>query len=150
MEPETTQENQQAPEQNTQQEAFVPLDEEKATASTPTGEYKDEGWSWGAMMFNMAFAIAVREYMYLFVYLLFLVPIVNFIAMPAVMIFFGLKGREIAQKSKVFANKDQYLGFMKAMDHAGLISFYISLAFFVLGILAMFGLGSIAFMGMHY
>jgi len=104
-----------------EQGVFVPLAEEK----TATKTYKDEGWSWGGFSFNFFFAIATRDYVYLFLLIGLLIPGLNAIVMIASMVFFGIKGREIAQKSRTFANKDEYLGFMKGVDHAGKIVAFI-------------------------
>jgi len=113
--------------------------------STPvaTDAYKDEGWSWGAFAFNWAFAIAIRKYMYLFLILLMFVPILNIVAFFGVMIFFGVKGREMAKGSVTFSSDEQRLGFMKGMDHAGKIVFFIWVVMFAIGIVASIILASL-------
>lgn len=117
-------------------EAFVPKSDQQNISS---GEYKDEGWSWGGFALNWIFLLAVRKYTYLFFLILMFIPIVNFIVFIGMMIFMGLQGREIARVSRTFANHEQYLGFMKGVDHAGkivayfyLLILFVTLAFFVL------------------
>lgn len=108
------------------------------TQSQPVTEvaYNDAGWSWGAFALNFMFIIAIRRYMYLFFLLLMFVPFVNFIAMIGMMIYFGSTGRELARTSTTFSNKEQYLGFMKGIDHAGKIIAYFYIIIFAIGIAA--------------
>lgn len=103
------------------------------------------GWSWGAFMGGPFFLIAVRKYMYLLLYLLNLIPLVNFIAWIGIMVFLGLKGRELAAQSTTFSSKEELTGFMKGFDHAGKITFFIMLALFVLGFLGSLLLGATIF-----
>lgn len=58
------------------------------------------------------------------------IAILFFIALP---IYFGIKGRMLAAESRTFSNKDQYVGFMKVMDHAGKVGFFLTLGFLMLG-----------------
>ena len=124
------------------QESFQPLEE-----STPTKSdgYKDSGWSWGAFVFNWAFALAVRKYWYLLLIFLMFIPLINIFAMIGVMVFFGVKGRDMAKGSTTFSNEEQRIGFMKGIDHAGKIVAIIWLIGFVVGgILAVTVLSSLS------
>lgn len=47
-------------------EPFVPYVPTVAGEQATSGEYKDEGWSWGGCMLNWIFLVAVRKYVYLF------------------------------------------------------------------------------------
>ena len=63
--------------------------------------------------------------------LLVLAPImiaIGFLSFLAVPIYFGIKGRVLASQSRTFANRDQYIGFMKVIDHAGKVAFFITVA----------------------
>ncbi|HVN26269.1 MAG TPA: hypothetical protein VMT99_01265 [Candidatus Paceibacterota bacterium] len=93
------------------------------------------GWSWGAFMMNASFIIAIKRYQLLWWYLLMLIPFVNWIFFIVFMIYLGSKGHEFAAASSQFGNQSEYDGFMKAVDHAGRIMFYVALAFVVVGIL---------------
>lgn len=123
-----------------QQEQFVPEGQQDAapqaetnaqfTPTTGTAETDySTGWSWGGFMFNLYFAIAVRKYAYLWLFFLNLIPYLGTLVM---MIIFGMKGRELAATSRTFDNKEQSIGFIKAMDHAGKIVFFILLCFIAL------------------
>jgi hypothetical protein len=59
------------------------------------------------------------------------IGMLSFFALP---IFFGIKGRMLAAESRTFTNRDQYIGFMKVMDHAGKVGFFLTLGFLVLGV----------------
>jgi hypothetical protein len=100
-------------------EPFVPFASAEASGQVKSSEYKDEGWSWGGFAFNWIFLVAVRKYTYLFFLLLMPIPLINIIALLGMMIFAGTQGRELARESRTFANHEQYLGFMKGVDHAG-------------------------------
>lgn len=78
------------------------------------------------------FAIGLRKYWYLLLILVGMIPLVGGLASIGAMIFFGIKGREMAAASSVFTNRDQYIGFMKGIDHAGKVIFYATLIFIVL------------------
>jgi hypothetical protein len=65
-------------------------------------------------------------------YLLMLVPFVNMVAWLGIMVFLGLKGRELAATSQTFTSRDQYVGFMKAIDHAGKVIFFAALGVIVI------------------
>ena len=84
-----------------------------------------EGWSWGAFGTGPAFLIAVKRYKFLWWYLLFLIPFVNFIFMLAFAIYLGVNGRKIAAAGKQFANQSEYDGYMKGVDHAGKVMFFV-------------------------
>jgi hypothetical protein len=99
-------------------QSFIPLGN-----TTPTGP---EGWSWGAFMLGPFFLIAVRKYVYLWAYLLMLVPVVNFVAWLGIMVFLGVKGRAMGYESTTFTSNEQREGFFKAIDHGGKIMFIIS------------------------
>lgn len=92
-------------------------------------------WSWGAFMFDPAFLIAIQKYAYLLVYLLMLIPILNFIVWIGFKIYLGLKGREMARDSATFASAEEREGFFKGFDWAGKVLFFVALAFFVLSLL---------------
>lgn len=94
--------------------------------------YSRPGWSWGACMLSMYFVVGIRKYSYLWLYLLFFVPFVNIFAMLGIMIFFGMKGREMAATSVTFTSRDQYVGFMKAIDHAGKVFFFLTVGMIAL------------------
>ena len=87
-----------------------------------------QGWSWGAFLFNASFLIGVKRYKMLWWYLLALIPFVNFIFLLAYSIYLGVKGHEIGANGAQFANQSEYDGFMKGVDHAGKIMFFVSLA----------------------
>jgi uncharacterized membrane protein YdbT with pleckstrin-like domain len=92
------------------------------------------------------FIIAIREYAYLFLLLLMLIPFLNFLVFIGFAIYLGINGREMARKSKTFANNEQYLGFMKGLDHAGKIVFYFYAAIFAFAFFAailMFSSGNV-------
>jgi len=95
------------------------------------------GWSWGGFMFGPAYLIAVKKYTYLLWYLLMLVPLVNLIAMIGLPIFLGLKGHALAAESTMFKNEDERNGFLRAINHAGFITFLIAIAAFILSFLFM-------------
>ena len=95
------------------------------------------GWSWGAFMFDFIFIIATKKYIYLLLFLLYLIPLVNFLAMIGIRIFLGTQGRRIAAESQMFSNKDEWQGFMKALDHAGYIIFIVTVIVLILGFVLM-------------
>jgi len=102
------------------------------TPQQPVGDaYKDYGWSWGAAMFGPLFLIGIRKYVYLLPYILMFIPIVTLLVMLAMFAFLGFKGRELALQSLTFTSKDQYLGYMKANDHAGKVMFFVCLIVFI-------------------
>lgn len=49
------------------------------------------------------------------------------------MIFMGIKGRELARESRTFSNHEQYLGFMKAVDHVGKVIALFYLVALIIG-----------------
>ena len=59
------------------------------------------------------------------------VSVIFFLALP---FYFGFKGRQLAATSKTFANKEQYVGFMKAFDHGAMVAFFVMLATWVLSL----------------
>lgn len=110
----------------------------------------ESSWSWGAFMFDAAFLIAVKKYKWLFWYLLYLVPFVNFAFMIGFKIYLGVKGRAIAATSTYFQDERELHGFMKGIDHAGKVLFFVMLAVLVvwLVLVALFGAASIAIPGL--
>lgn len=123
------------PEPFTPQGSQVQVGETSGAQGQTQKTYNDSGWSWGGFAFNLMFAIATRNYVYLWLLFLMIVPFVNIFAMLGIMIFFGIKGRELARTSTTFSNHDQYLGFMKGLDHAGKILMYFYLTCIAVGIL---------------
>lgn len=118
-----------------------------ATADADTLKYSTPGWSWGAFLFNVMFAAGLRKYWFLLFLLLYWIPFIGGLCSLGVMIYFGVKGREMAAESKVFANKDQYVGFMKGVDHAGKVYlwfFIILIPIAVIGILSSVVLASLS------
>lgn len=98
------------------------------------GGYKDEGWSWGGFGLNLVFLFALRKYKFLAILILALLFSGNFLFFmiqssygmlialsPIVLVqfFLGVIGRKFARESNIFSNHEQYLGFMKGVDHAG-------------------------------
>jgi hypothetical protein len=131
------------------QEPFVPQGQESSGGASAQviPEYKDSGWSWGAFALNWMFVIATRNYVYLFLLLLMLVPFVNFLVMIGFAIYMGINGREMARKSKTFANHEQYLGFMKGLDHVSKVVAYfyvVLLGLFIVGIIVVITLASLS------
>ena len=110
---------------------------------TPLGQTADSRlgrWSWGACMFDPGFIIAIKNYKFLFVYILYFIPLINIFAVIGIKIYLGLNGRSMAENSPQFENKDELNGFMKGIDHAGKIMFFVALIFIAGGILlAMMG-----------
>jgi|GEM_PF-1360982 len=116
--------------------------EETLSASAPVVSEKSKDvvslptdWSWGGFMFGPAYLIAVKKYQYLLGYLLMLIPIINFVAMLGIAIYLGLKGHTLVAESPMFANNDERAGFNRAIDHAGRIMFFISLACAVIALI---------------
>lgn len=98
--------------------------------------YSRPGWSWGGFMFNVFFAACLKRYWYLLWLFAFWIPFVNIFVALCLMLYFGVKGRELAARSAVFTSKQQYIGFMKGIDHAGKFSFFISLVGLLVVIIA--------------
>lgn len=94
------------------------------------------GWSWGGAMFNVWFAAGISSPLHLLWILVLWVPFLNFIVLIGLFVGYGLKGRSMAASSKVFASKEEYIGFMKGVDKIGKLAFMVALALVVLGILA--------------
>ncbi len=95
-------------------------------------KYDRSGWSWGAFTLGPIFLLGIRRYLLLIPYLLVIIPFAGLFVYLAYSIFMGVSGRSMARESRAFANRDQYVGFMKAIDHAGLIAFFLHLALMVL------------------
>lgn len=100
-------------------------------------QYSAPGWSWGAFMGGPLFILGIRRYEYAWAYLVGFIPFIGPFAILAFMVFLGVKGREMAMTSQTFSNRDQYVGFMKVIDHGGKLVFLFTLAavllFMVLG-----------------
>jgi len=92
-------------------------------------------WSWAGFMFDPIVIVGTRNYKMLFWYLLMLIPFVNIIFLIVFKVYMGMHARMVVSESKAFANKDEAAGFQKALDHAGLIFFYVAIAFFVVWVL---------------
>lgn len=95
----------------------------QSISNTPPQPGSNEGWSWGAFMFDPVFLIAIKKYKMLWWYLLMFVPFVNLIFFIAFKIYLGIKGKAIASTG-VYLNEGERGGFMKGLDHAGKISFF--------------------------
>ena len=93
------------------------------------------GWSWGGFMFTVVVMLASKRYVYLLLYLLMFIPIVNLIAIIGIMIWMGVKARSLVMASPAFTNHDEAVGFMKGIDHAGKIMLFILIILIVLGII---------------
>lgn len=95
-------------------------------------------------MFDAAFLIAVRKYVYLLVYLLMLIPVLNFFIYIAFKIYLGVKGHELARDSETFDSAAERTGFLKGIDWAGKVMFFVLLAIFALSlILVAFGVADV-------
>jgi hypothetical protein len=101
------------------------------TPPAPQESSTDDGWSWGAFVLGPIYLIAIRRYLLLAPYILLLVPILNIFVFLGYGIFLGIKGRDMASHSTSFANRDQYIGFMKGVDHAGKVFFFVYVAIIV-------------------
>lgn len=93
-------------------------------------------------MFDAPFLIAIRKYNYLWFYLLFLIPLLNLFAILGIKIYLGIKGAEIARTSTTFASEEEYNGFMKGLDWAGKVLFFVGLAIFALSLILTFAFGA--------
>lgn len=126
-------------------QAFVPANKSVSAGGYMTQQgtsdeeshYSRPGWSWGGFMFHIYFAACIKRYWYLLWMIALVVPYVSGIITFGLMIYFGVKGRELAAGSPVFKSKQQYIGFMKGIDHAGKVIFFV---FFI-------GLGGLAIVG---
>jgi predicted PurR-regulated permease PerM len=85
------------------------------------------GWSWGGLMFNVAFLVGAKRYKLLWWYLLGLVPFVNVIFGLVFAIYLGANGHKIAAEGTQFANQSEYDGYTKGLDHAGKVFFFAAL-----------------------
>lgn len=103
--------------------------------STNASNRASVGWSWGGFMFGPAYIIATKQYAYLLLYLLMLVPLVNIVAWIGISIFLGIKGHDLVAYSVMFENNDERRGFVRAIDHAGWIMFLVALVGLVLALL---------------
>lgn len=92
-------------------------------------------WSWGAFILDPFYLIALKKYDYLWMYLAYFIPGLNFFAMIGIKIYLGYKGHQLAAESKMFKNNDERNGFIKATDHAGFIMVIVAAVGIVLGFL---------------
>lgn len=126
-------------------QAFVPANTHESASgfitqqgtSDEEARYSRPGWSWGGFIFHIYFAACIKRYWYLAWMVALIVPYISGIITLGLMIYFGVKGRELAAASPVFKSKQQYIGFMKGIDHAGKVIFFV----FVVG------LGGLAIIG---
>ena len=107
------------------------------------------GWSWGGFMFSPPVIFASRRYIWLLLYLLMIIPFINIIGWLIPMIVLGIKGRDLIMTSHTFANQDEARGFMKGIDHAGKIMFWITLILLGLGLIfaLVMGFGFLSLLG---
>lgn len=96
------------------------------------------------------FLLGIHRYTYVLAYLVGLVPLVGPLAIFTFTVFLGVKGREMAMASPVFTNRDQYVGFMKAIDHGGKIMFFVTLGFILLIVALLFFVQGTFFIGRHW
>ncbi len=106
-------------------------------------------------MFGPVFLIAIRRYAYLWLYLLpgalmlgtgilrsiyvaLLIIGIGALSFFVIPIYLGMKGRTLAAASRAFSNRDQYVGFMKGIDHAGKVLFFAFIVIMLLGMLVGF------------
>ena len=110
---------------------------------------RHSGWSWGGFMFSPAVIFASRRYVWLLLYLLMIIPLINIIGWLIPMIVLGIKGRDLIMASHTFANQDEAPGFMKGIDHAGKIVFWITLILIGLGLIfaLVMGFGFLSLLG---
>lgn len=122
---------------------------EKETGNHEGDKLDTSQWSWGAFMLDVPFLVAIQKYVYLLVYLLMLIPFVNFIIYIGFKIYLGLKGREMAQDSPAFDSKEEREGFFKGFDWAGKVLFFVTITFFVIGLLSslVFGMSMMSAVG---
>lgn len=78
-------------------------------------------------MFGPVVILATRKYVYLLLYLLMFVPLVNIVAGLGISILMGIKAQSFVDSSSTFASPEERLGFMKGIDHAGKMMFIIGL-----------------------
>ncbi len=120
----------------------------QAFGATESDEYSRPGWSWGGFFLGPLFLAGIRGYAYLLLILLFFIPFLGPLVMLAINIFVGIKGREMAASSSLFATRDQYIGFMRGVDKIGIASFIAFLAVLAVSfVFAGFIVGSLASMG---
>jgi hypothetical protein len=121
----------------------VPNTEASNTSSQSTSK-----WSWGAFIYNILFGYTIGKPEYLLLFFVYMIPFVNILAMFATSIYFGLKGRALAEHSPLFKNKDEFNGFMNGIDKMGFFNFIVCFILFglalVVGLLG--GLGALSLM----
>jgi hypothetical protein len=108
-----------------------------------------EGWSWGALVFNFYFLIAIKKYKLLWWYLLAFIPLVNIIFFIAFAIYLGMKGHELGVTGGQFANQSEYDGYMKGTDHAGKIVFFVAIICLIIFIILFIALMLLGLLGPH-
>lgn len=141
--------NQKEADDSAKDEKSVSHESQKDTGNTEEGKSDGSQWSWGAFMLDAPFLIAIQKYVYLLVYLLMLIPFLNFIIYIGFKIYLGLKGHEMAENSSAFDSKEEREGFFKGFDWAGKVLFFVTIAFFVIGLLSslLFGMSMMSAVG---
>lgn len=114
---------------------------------TNNGIVPKQGWSWGGFMLNASFLIGAKRYKLLWWWLLALIPIVNIVFWIAMLIYLGINGHKIAAEGTQFANQSEYDGYVKGLDHAGKVVFFVVLVVLVIVIVAL--LAGFSFAGLH-
>lgn len=112
--------------------------------SQPAGDgiVAKQGWSWGGAVFSPYFIVGARRHALLWWYLFAFVPFLNIVFWVAVFFYFGSKGHQVAANGAQFANQSEYDGYVKGLDHAGKIFFWIFIALMIcvaLWVVAFFG-----------
>lgn len=95
-------------------------------------------WSWGAAMLNFIYLIAIKKYKYLLLFLLMLIPFVNMLAWIGLPLYFGFFGGKLAYQSSMFANKTEADAFMRAINHAGKVCFFLYVIFVIISVVLIF------------
>ena len=111
--------------------------EQTTTPQMPSNTMAKNDWSWGAVMLDVPFLIAIKKYTWLFWYLLAFVPFVNLVFFTGFKIYMGMKGKALLKESTQFANEDERNGFIKALDHAGKILFFAGIIALGIGLILM-------------
>lgn len=104
-------------------------------------------WSWGGFMHPWFAIIASRRYVYLLLYLTLFIPLLNFFAMIAIHIYFGVKARSFIQNHEnAFANNSELAGFIRGYDRVGKFT-AIFFASFITIMVTFFLVAGFSFMG---
>ena len=116
-----------------------------SAAPAGNGIVPQAGWSWGGFMANAVLLIGAKCYKYLWWYLFAIIPFVNIVFFIVFYVYTGVKGHEIAARGTQFANQSEYDGFIRGIDHAGKVLFWVFIIFMALWIV-FFALG-VSFLG---